>query len=242
MRYFTQQYFAGAGGRHDHALANPNRALAEKYRAEHPGAQFSYSYLMMRILELRLHKSLSNVSWLQQSNEMRAHSEAVQYHGVEKAKEIMAEHRQLDERAQAENEEIARDFVMAITGKEIEFVQPAAPEKPKYNNLAMIGRTPETKDDPGGWVNYDGVMGEIAEMERYALSWTYERRPEAERLIKPLAEIEKQVILDALHRLRGHRVRTATALGIGVRTLAMKLKRWREQGDPAALQIVGRIG
>jgi DNA-binding NtrC family response regulator len=46
---------------------------------------------------------------------------------------------------------------------------------------------------------------------------------------KPLADIEKQVILSTLERFKGHRIRTATALGIGVRTLGMKLKKWREE-------------
>jgi DNA-binding NtrC family response regulator len=49
---------------------------------------------------------------------------------------------------------------------------------------------------------------------------------------KPLADIEKQVILTTLQQVRGHRIKTATALGIGVRTLGMKLKRWREEGEP----------
>ncbi|MGH7179634.1 MAG: helix-turn-helix domain-containing protein, partial [Tepidisphaeraceae bacterium] len=48
---------------------------------------------------------------------------------------------------------------------------------------------------------------------------------------KPLADIEKQVILTTLERFHGHRLKTATALGIGVRTLGMKLKRWREEGE-----------
>jgi transcriptional regulator with PAS, ATPase and Fis domain len=47
---------------------------------------------------------------------------------------------------------------------------------------------------------------------------------------KPLADIEKQVIISTLERFKGHRVRTAKALGIGVRTLGMKIKRWREEG------------
>jgi len=47
---------------------------------------------------------------------------------------------------------------------------------------------------------------------------------------KPLADIEKQVILSTLERFKGHRVKTAGALGIGVRTLGMKLKRWKEDG------------
>jgi DNA-binding NtrC family response regulator len=48
---------------------------------------------------------------------------------------------------------------------------------------------------------------------------------------KPLADIEKQVILSTLQQFRGHRIKTAHSLGIGVRTLGMKLKRWREEGE-----------
>jgi len=47
----------------------------------------------------------------------------------------------------------------------------------------------------------------------------------------PLADVEKHVILSTLQQFKGHRVRTASALGIGVRTLGMKLKRWREEGE-----------
>jgi len=46
---------------------------------------------------------------------------------------------------------------------------------------------------------------------------------------RPLADIEKQVILSTLERFKGHRIKTATALGIGVRTLGMKLKKWRDE-------------
>ena len=49
---------------------------------------------------------------------------------------------------------------------------------------------------------------------------------------KPLADIEKQVILTTLQQFRGHRMKTASALGIGVRTLGMKIKKWREEGEP----------
>lgn len=48
---------------------------------------------------------------------------------------------------------------------------------------------------------------------------------------KPLADIEKKVILSTLQQFRGHRIKTAQALGIGVRTLGMKLKKWREEGE-----------
>jgi DNA-binding NtrC family response regulator len=48
---------------------------------------------------------------------------------------------------------------------------------------------------------------------------------------KPLAEIEKQVILSTLQQFKGHRMKTAGALGIGVRTLGMKLKQWKDNGE-----------
>ncbi len=45
---------------------------------------------------------------------------------------------------------------------------------------------------------------------------------------KTLEEIEREVIVRALGRYNGHRQRTARALGIGVRTLGLKLKKWKE--------------
>ena len=56
---------------------------------------------------------------------------------------------------------------------------------------------------------------------------------------KPLADIEKQVILSTLQQFKGHRAKTAVALGIGVRTLGMKLKRWKDDGDAAVLEVAG---
>ncbi len=47
---------------------------------------------------------------------------------------------------------------------------------------------------------------------------------------QPLAEIERTVILSTLDKFKGHRIKTAKALGIGVRTLGMKIKKWREDG------------
>ena len=48
---------------------------------------------------------------------------------------------------------------------------------------------------------------------------------------KPLADVEKQVILSTLQQFKGHRIKTAGALGIGVRTLGMKLKKWKDDGE-----------
>lgn len=44
-----------------------------------------------------------------------------------------------------------------------------------------------------------------------------------------LEEIERMAILRTLERLDGHRLKTARALGIGVRTLGLKIKKWKEE-------------
>ncbi len=43
-----------------------------------------------------------------------------------------------------------------------------------------------------------------------------------------LEQIERETIVQTLRRLGGHRQKTAKALGIGVRTLGLKLKKWKE--------------
>jgi DNA-binding NtrC family response regulator len=43
-----------------------------------------------------------------------------------------------------------------------------------------------------------------------------------------LEEIERETIIQTLGRFQGHRQKTAKALGIGVRTLGLKLKKWKE--------------
>jgi DNA-binding NtrC family response regulator len=58
----------------------------------------------------------------------------------------------------------------------------------------------------------------------------------AELAGKPLADIEKQVILSTLRRFSGHRVKTATALGIGVRTLGLKLRKWKTEESPHEIE------
>lgn len=42
--------------------------------------------------------------------------------------------------------------------------------------------------------------------------------------------LERRAILATLERFGGHRDRTAKALGIGVRTLGMKLRAWKSEG------------
>jgi len=54
--------------------------------------------------------------------------------------------------------------------------------------------------------------------------------------VRQLADIERDVIIETLRHFGGHRQKTARALGIGVRTLGLKLKKWKEeQLIPASL-------
>lgn len=46
---------------------------------------------------------------------------------------------------------------------------------------------------------------------------------------RKLEEIERDAIVTTLGRFNGHRQKTAQALGIGVRTLGLKLKKWKDQ-------------
>ena len=43
-----------------------------------------------------------------------------------------------------------------------------------------------------------------------------------------LSDIERETILATLARHDGHRQKSARALGIGVRTLGLKLKKWKD--------------
>ncbi len=49
-----------------------------------------------------------------------------------------------------------------------------------------------------------------------------------------LEDMERQLITRTLTKFNGHRVKTAKALGMGVRTLGMKLKQWREESHAMA--------
>jgi len=45
-----------------------------------------------------------------------------------------------------------------------------------------------------------------------------------------LADAERDLIMRTLRRYNGHREKSARALGIGLRTLGLKIKKWREEG------------
>jgi len=45
---------------------------------------------------------------------------------------------------------------------------------------------------------------------------------------RKLEDIEREAIVETLEKYSGHRQKTADALGIGVRTLGLKLKKWKD--------------
>ncbi len=59
---------------------------------------------------------------------------------------------------------------------------------------------------------------------------TYLVEPKSIGGTRALEEIEREAILAALDRFQGHRQKTARALKIGVRTLGLKLKKWKQDG------------
>lgn len=69
---------------------------------------------------------------------------------------------------------------------------------------------------------------EVTAAERPMLASSAEVKP-TYALGRPLEEIERQIIVDTLGKYNGHRVKTARELGIGVRTLGLKLKRWKQE-------------
>ncbi len=54
-----------------------------------------------------------------------------------------------------------------------------------------------------------------------------------------LEDMERKLIEKALQECGGHRAKTAAKLGIGVRTLGLKLKQWREEEAAKAYQMAG---
>jgi DNA-binding NtrC family response regulator len=52
-----------------------------------------------------------------------------------------------------------------------------------------------------------------------------------------MEDMERSLIEQTLVRFNGHREKTAKALGIGVRTLGMKLKKWREEAAAVAVSV-----
>ncbi len=70
-----------------------------------------------------------------------------------------------------------------------------------------------------------------------------QRTERFERQLRPghvLEDMERQLIEKTLKQCGGHRAKTAAALGIGVRTLGLKLKQWREEAEARrSLQIAG---
>ncbi|MFO0974419.1 MAG: sigma-54 dependent transcriptional regulator [Phycisphaerae bacterium] len=75
------------------------------------------------------------------------------------------------------------------------------------------------------WLSGETVMADFPDMRRMRPGHMME-------------DMERELIERTLVTFNGHREKTAKALGIGVRTLGMKLKQWREQAAAAAARQV----
>ncbi len=56
-----------------------------------------------------------------------------------------------------------------------------------------------------------------------------------------LEDMERHLIERMLQKHGGHRARTAKSLGMGVRTLGMKLKQWREESEAAGQNVLAAV-
>ncbi len=119
-------------------------------------------------------------------------------------------------------------------------------EQAEANGHAALRLTPElialllAHSWPGNVRELENLMGrlhvvgsrhsiDVEEIERWlrdAPQATEVDPQEVERPVISLEELEKEAIRTALDRFGGHRRRTAEALGISVRTLQNKIKRW----------------
>ncbi|CAG0999416.1 Regulatory protein AtoC [Phycisphaerales bacterium] len=91
--------------------------------------------------------------------------------------------------------------------------------------LSAVSRTPGviSRELLEPWLNGSPAM----------LTQVVEAKPSASVSVTPgktLEEIEREAIVQTLVRFSGHRQKTAHALAIGVRTLGLKLKKWKQQG------------
>ncbi len=57
-----------------------------------------------------------------------------------------------------------------------------------------------------------------------------------------LDEIERDTIVATLQHNKGHRQKSAKALGIGVRTLGLKLRKWKDLSPGLAVAVVDGRG
>ncbi|MCE2966136.1 MAG: sigma-54-dependent transcriptional regulator [Phycisphaerales bacterium] len=106
-----------------------------------------------------------------------------------------------------------------------------------YNGTQLGSNTPAHAGPTGaghvgGHIHeYKSMPARSALANPLAHSLAEPRIPDAARVAidgRLLEDIERDAIVTILQRFNGHRQKTAQALGIGVRTLGLKLKKWKE--------------
>ncbi|MBY0308919.1 MAG: sigma-54 dependent transcriptional regulator [Phycisphaerales bacterium] len=114
----------------------------------------------------------------------------------------------------------AGGLAQAISGAEHPFINGHA--NGHANGLVNGFADGSTHVHSGGHGTGGGLAGSIAELKP-ASAVAVSAQPE------PLEEVERRAIVSALKAYNGHRQKTAIALGIGVRTLGLNLKKWKSQ-------------
>lgn len=126
---------------------------------------------------------------------------------------------QLERRPETQSEPQPTEPIPAVTVRGISMGAAA----PDTSNLVAVGAEPARTEERA-------VMGGIAPTSANDGMHIVVDEP------RPLEDIEREIIVSTLQRYNGHRQRTAQSLGIGVRTLGLKLKKWKEQDlVPASL-------
>jgi DNA-binding NtrC family response regulator len=113
-----------------------------------------------------------------------------------------------------ELQNICERAVVLATARGLERIEAALIEP-------WLGQTAAPAEAPGG-----PFVAELKPMETDGRP--NGRHATADDGIRTLEEIERETIIRTLHLFNGHRQKTARALGIGVRTLGLKLKKWKE--------------
>ncbi|MEM1446466.1 MAG: sigma-54 dependent transcriptional regulator [Planctomycetota bacterium] len=111
------------------------------------------------------------------------------------------------------------------------FHTPAAPAKPSLPTLAAPVRVDAgSSDTPASPTEVGSPTLQLP------ASFALPHHGDAEDAfdVRPLEDAEREHVLAALEHFDGNRTRTAEALGIGLRTLGLKLKKWKQQNLVAA--------
>lgn len=128
--------------------------------------------------------------------------------------------RAVEHRSLAREHRILRETLQKVNGRPAIDVTPASPASMPVPTPSNGTPTPPTSP------------ATTPQAATFRATVSVESKPDPEHLIcgshYRLADLERDAIVATLQYYDGHRQRSAKALGIGVRTLGLKLKKWKE--------------